>query len=163
MSNEQKKVIKKFCLYTQNGGDDIQKWVNLSTFWKMLALGLFLSIFLYSTAVSFHFSFSLPPCLSHKEREKALSPTATIVSLFHRCVSIYLSPSFASTPVCLSDSLFVPPLSLFLSFFISSPPHCLSLSLHVHASLFIFLSPLSSIYIYIYLSPIEMSILATGL
>ena len=33
-----KKVIKKFCLYIQNGGDDIQKWVNLSGFWKILAL-----------------------------------------------------------------------------------------------------------------------------
>ena len=40
MSNEQKKEVnKKFCSYIQNGGDDIQKWVNLSTFWKILALG----------------------------------------------------------------------------------------------------------------------------
>ena len=40
MGNEQKKSSKKFCLYIQNGGDDIQKWVNLSNFWKILALGL---------------------------------------------------------------------------------------------------------------------------
>ena len=40
MGNEQKKrSSKKFWLYIQNGGDDIQKWANLSTFWKMLALG----------------------------------------------------------------------------------------------------------------------------
>ena len=39
MGNEQKKIVKKFCLYIQNGGDDIQKWVNLSNFWKILALG----------------------------------------------------------------------------------------------------------------------------
>ena len=41
MGNEQKKLIKKFCLYIQNGygGDDIQKWGNLSNFWKILALG----------------------------------------------------------------------------------------------------------------------------
>ena len=40
MSNEQKKrSSKKLCLYIQNGGDDIRKWLNLSTFWKILALG----------------------------------------------------------------------------------------------------------------------------
>ena len=42
MGNEQRKKkrsSKKFWLYIQNGGDDIQKWVNLSTFWKILALG----------------------------------------------------------------------------------------------------------------------------
>ena len=40
MSNAMSK--KKFCLYIQNanGGDVIQKWVNLSTFWKILALGI---------------------------------------------------------------------------------------------------------------------------
>ena len=36
--SKKKKVIKKFCLYIQNGGDDIQKWLILSTFWKILAL-----------------------------------------------------------------------------------------------------------------------------
>ena len=40
MSDEQKKIIKKSCLYIQNGGDDIQKWVDMSTFWKILALGI---------------------------------------------------------------------------------------------------------------------------
>ena len=41
MSDEQKKVMKKFIPYIQNRGDDmdIQKWVNLSNFWKILALG----------------------------------------------------------------------------------------------------------------------------
>ena len=38
--DEQKKVIIKICLCIQNGGVDIQKWANLSTFWKILALGL---------------------------------------------------------------------------------------------------------------------------
>ena len=33
-----KRSSKKFCLYIQNGGDNIQKWVNLSSFWKILAL-----------------------------------------------------------------------------------------------------------------------------
>ena len=36
-----KRSSKKFCLYIQNGGHDIQKWVNLSTFWKILALGFY--------------------------------------------------------------------------------------------------------------------------
>ena len=40
MGNKQKKFIKKFFLHIQNGGDDIQKWVNLSNFWKILALGI---------------------------------------------------------------------------------------------------------------------------
>ena len=33
MGNEQKNNF-------ENGGDDIQKWVNLSTFWKIPALGV---------------------------------------------------------------------------------------------------------------------------
>ena len=37
--SDEKKGHQKFCLYIQNGGDDIQKWVNLSTLWKILALG----------------------------------------------------------------------------------------------------------------------------
>ena len=38
MANEQKKSSKKFWLFIQNGGHDVQKWDNLSTFWKILAL-----------------------------------------------------------------------------------------------------------------------------
>ena len=32
---------QKFCLYIQNGDDDIQKWANLGSFWKILALGIY--------------------------------------------------------------------------------------------------------------------------
>ena len=40
MGNELKeRSSKNFCLYIQNRDDDIQKWVNLSSFWKILALG----------------------------------------------------------------------------------------------------------------------------
>ena len=38
MANDQKKSSKKFWLFIQNGGHDVQKWDNLSTFWKILAL-----------------------------------------------------------------------------------------------------------------------------
>ena len=49
MSDEQKKTSsKKFCLYIQNGGDEIQKWVNLSTFWKILALGPYVYIKMFN-------------------------------------------------------------------------------------------------------------------
>ena len=37
-----KRSSKNFCLYTQNGSDDIQKWVDLRHFWKILALGSWL-------------------------------------------------------------------------------------------------------------------------
>ena len=49
MSNEQKKrSSKKLCLYIQNGGDDIQKWLNLSTFWKILALGVTFAVLIFA-------------------------------------------------------------------------------------------------------------------
>ena len=40
-----KRSSKKLCLYIQNGGDGVQKWLNLSTFWKILALGVTFAVF----------------------------------------------------------------------------------------------------------------------